>query len=359
MSYNKDIIEDKLNNNIYYGVQMLRGFAALLVVFYHATKMVHDRINGDFSQFIAGGAGVDVFFAISGFVIFLTYIYDYGKPKKWFEFLRQRMVRIIPLYWLLTCLKLVILIFSPDIAQHSTLNLNYVISSFFFIPSLNVEQRPLPLLTSGWTLPYEMLFYILFAIALAFRMRPIFWLTCTLLTLSFVGLWRTDEWGAVSVLLSPILVEFIFGMWIAYVTIKGWRMPIKCAYIMIPAMFAIIISSNYLPELICLDFRVILWGIPGALLLMSIIALESRFRSISSGIPNLIGNASYAIYLTHGFVLPFVGILFSKMIFNNIFGEIIIILLCLIISVVTGIITHVWVEKPLAIYIKQRYFRKI
>ena len=178
----------------YYSVQALRGFAALLVVVYHATKMVHDRINPLFSPFAAGGAGVDIFFAISGFVIVITASPDAENPESWSGFLWRRLVRIVPLYWLLTTVKLITLLISPDLAQHSGVSIGHVIASYLFIPAWNVEHKALPLLTVGWTLSYEMFFYLLFTFALWLQLRPVGWISILLLIFSVIGLWRTDAW---------------------------------------------------------------------------------------------------------------------------------------------------------------------
>lgn len=341
-------------NNRYYSVQILRGFAALMVVLYHATKMVHDRMDEFFTQFMSGGSGVDVFFAISGFVIYITSVADSNNPQGWKMFLWRRIIRIVPLYWMLTALKLAIISFSPGVAQHSAVDLWHVIASFLFIPAWNAEHSPFPLLTVGWTLSYEMLFYLLFAAFLAISARPIIMVTACLLILSFIGLWRTDEWGAASMLLNPILIEFIFGMWIASITINGWHMPVKLAYIAIPLAIGILVASNMLPEELCLKFRVLLWGIPGAALLAAVLSFEKFMHSAFFAFPKLVGDASYAIYLIHGFLLPFVGIVFVKLNIHGGVWNITAIVLCVLSSLVAGIIVHLWVEKPIA-----KIFRRV
>src|SRR5258706_16365621 len=86
----------------YYGVQALRGVAAIMVVLFHIVKMVHTKLDGPPIEFAAGGGGVDIFFAISGFVMILTTAHAWGTPRLWLTFLCRRLLRIVPLYWLLT-----------------------------------------------------------------------------------------------------------------------------------------------------------------------------------------------------------------------------------------------------------------
>jgi peptidoglycan/LPS O-acetylase OafA/YrhL len=331
----------------YYGVQALRGFAALLVVAYHATKMIRDRIDPLFGLFPAGGAGVDVFFAISGFVIVITASPDAETPESWSVFLWRRLARIVPLYWLLTTLKLITLLASPALAQHSGIHAWHLAASYLFIPAWNVEHEPFPLLTVGWTLSYEMLFYLLFTGALALKAQPVGWISALLLALSFIGLWRADSWGAPATLLNPVLLEFIFGMWIARATRAGWRIPLKLACCLVPAMALFIMATNMLPPGLCLQYRLFFWGIPGALLVFASIALEERFHSVLRGFPALLGNASYAIYLVHGFILPFIGIVFLKLSRHGAPFNDVVVITGVTGSVIAGIAVHLQLEKPL------------
>lgn len=356
----KNIInENNPHSNRYYGVQMLRAFAALLVVFSHSTSIISDKMTEGFWKFWIGSAGVDIFFAISGFVILIASSSEDGKPQRWDVFLLRRIIRIVPLYWMLTALKLVMLLYNPSLAQHSSVELWHSISSFLFIPAFNAEGEIVPLLQVGWTLSYEMFFYALFAVTLAFRLRTIIWLTAVLSLLSLVAIWRTDEWGAISGLFRPILLEFIFGMWIAMLTMKGWRMPVKLAYIVVFISVSMIFLTFITSEEIALKYRVIFWGIPGALLLLAAISLEEKFHKFLSGFPNLLGNASYAIYLVHGFVLPLIAMVCIKLgFYGSVFSDYTILLLCMICSTIAGIITHIWIEKPITGYLRKILSKK-
>jgi exopolysaccharide production protein ExoZ len=90
----------------YKGIQALRFLAALLVVFSHALAMVDDHYRAHSVPRWGGGhAGVDIFFVISGFVM----VFSFGPLIKhadgWRLFLGRRLIRIVPLYWLATTLK--------------------------------------------------------------------------------------------------------------------------------------------------------------------------------------------------------------------------------------------------------------
>ena len=88
-------------------VQALRGVAALLVVAYHAvnTWSLHALDSTAGKVWPNGSAGVDIFFVISGLVMVLSADRLAGRPDAWRTFARQRIVRIVPLYWVMTTAK--------------------------------------------------------------------------------------------------------------------------------------------------------------------------------------------------------------------------------------------------------------
>ena len=147
-------------------------------------------------------------------------------------------------------------------------------------------------------------------------------------------------------------------MWIARATVSGWRMPLGLAYAVAPSMIQFILATNLLPEIFCIDHRLFFWGIPGALLLLAAIALEERFQNAFRGFPALLGNASYAIFLVHGFVLPFIGILFLKLHWQGLVLNYIVVSACVICSVIAGIVLHLWLELTLNQWLRGWVARK-
>ena len=83
-------------------IDVLRGFAALLVVFYHVIEV------GEWKSFPTSGLahlprlglfGVDLFFVISGFVIGKTALDGIAKENQWRgHYTTRRVKRIVPLY---------------------------------------------------------------------------------------------------------------------------------------------------------------------------------------------------------------------------------------------------------------------
>src|SRR5437762_263735 len=109
-------------------IQALRAVAALLVVVYHAFDMWGVRVNSSApgNAWANGAAGVDIFFIVSGFVMVVSSRRLVSQPGGWLTFIQHRIVRIVPLYWLLTTAKLVLVFFFADLALRSSLDLDYV-----------------------------------------------------------------------------------------------------------------------------------------------------------------------------------------------------------------------------------------
>jgi len=83
------------------------------------------------------------------------------------QFFTRRLIRIVPLYWLGTLALAAIALKAPGMLNHTSLDADKLLGSLFFIPVWNESiQYHMPLLTLGWSLNYEILFYLVFFIAL-------------------------------------------------------------------------------------------------------------------------------------------------------------------------------------------------
>jgi exopolysaccharide production protein ExoZ len=268
-------------------IQILRGLAALAVLIYHATL----RIPG-LPHFDAGAAGVDLFFVISGFIMVYTSADLFGQRRAPGQFLARRCLRIIPLYWTLSAIVLVIHGFRPT----------NIASSFLFIPSHHD-----PILTAGWTLNYEMLFYAVFAVALLLPRRAAIAAICTILfaavtipaAIALDTPWR--DWTA------PLLLEFIFGILIGAAYYAGWRLP-RGSIIALASAIAIIAVAEQtnLDRASIFGFaRPLTWGVGGALIVVTALANNNAIRFLGRPFV-LLGDASFALYLFHPLALSLI-----------------------------------------------------
>jgi exopolysaccharide production protein ExoZ len=94
-------------------------------------------------------AGVDLFFVVSRFIMVYASKDAFGKPSEAIDFLQRRIIRIVPLYRIATGAFMLLISHAID---------KYVLLSMFFVPF-----DPFPIVRPGWTMNYEMAFYLLFA----------------------------------------------------------------------------------------------------------------------------------------------------------------------------------------------------
>ncbi len=152
---------------------MLRGVSAFCVVFEHSMFYARERLDSAIPVWDFGRIGVFLFFAISGFVMVVTNPPGSSDvPGNWRRFGLKRLIRVVPPYWLATTLKLGALVAVPATVLHAELAPGSTIASYFFLPTHNIDGKVQPLLGVGWTLLFEMLFYLLFTLALFLRVNP-------------------------------------------------------------------------------------------------------------------------------------------------------------------------------------------
>ena len=202
-------------------MQALRFIAAALVV------VSHIRTEVGLTPF--GSSGVDIFFVISGFIIY--YVTRDGAP----QFFTRRLIRIVPLYWLGTLALAAIALKAPGMLNHTSLDADKLLGSLFFIPVWNESvQYHLPLLTLGWSLNYEILFYLVFFIALKISHQHRLLISSLLLvSLTAVHPYAAPE-SALAFWSDAYVVEFIYGMLLAQLLsstrfIEHARLPMLAA----------------------------------------------------------------------------------------------------------------------------------
>jgi len=318
------------------GIQGLRAIAAMAVVTYHATDMGNTRhgLRGAVS-WPNGAAGVDIFFVVSGFVMVVV---SQGSAS-WRAFLKARLVRIVPLYWLCSAVKIAAVTGASAAGLTARLGWRYCAASLLFLPVHDLAGRFQPVLPVGWTLSFEMMFYGLFAAALAARLRPVVWLPPVLMALTLLP---HAHGSVIGELANPIVLEFGFGTTLATAWLAGWRLPGWLdGLVLAGSVWLLFVAPPHF-----LGGRVASWGVPAAALVAATVGLECR---LGTRIPKLIlalGHSSYAIYLTHGFVLA--GLAFARRHFGPDFQWALPNLACSLAACAScGWIVHVTIEKPL------------
>ncbi|WP_181005110.1 acyltransferase family protein [Pseudomonas putida] len=292
-------------------IQVLRAIAALSVVLYHSHFVVNPfppeyKINIPFI-YSYGYLGVDLFFAISGFII---YHITNGKTLNTAEFISKRFFRIYPVYWIFCLLSFYLytnngLHFGPKEFDIENLLLSMAIFPLQGSPAYGV----------GWSLEHEIIFYVIAALVIpALKHRGLI----TILTLlGAVGLIKEmlTATGAIPKfwdyhLLSPFFLSFAAGMAAYRVSVASKTNFATLTAAAIIAVLATALLMNYGSTQARIFARYAMVAISCGLVVASAVAFESTKIHIPAQLKApiiAIGNASYSLYLVHWVILINMG----------------------------------------------------
>ncbi|WP_046116756.1 acyltransferase family protein [Ensifer aridi] len=272
-----------------HGIQYLRAAAALAVVIFHAAEKTGHH-------FAIGAAGVDVFFVISGFIMWVISDHRAVTPAK---FIADRVRRIVPVYWLATAVMVAGAM--AGLFPNMVLTPEHVLSSLFFVPARSPSSGEIwPVLVQGWTLNFEMLFYAVFAVFLILpRNRRLPAITGLFLVLVTAGFLFGFDNAVMLTYTRPIILEFVAGMFIGEFWLKGRVPPLATG----SALIACSLGGFALIGLLRLPFDELTIGPLAVGLVLGILSLEAHGCMRAVALPTLLGNASYSIYLWHTFAI--------------------------------------------------------
>ena len=308
-------------------LQYLRAFAAINVVYLHVLigGNSYDRPSTMFPILGEWGAnGVDIFFVISGFVMIYSQI---NNPKTIVNFYKSRLLRIVPIYWLITFTIIILFTIFPDIFRTFETDFKKSISSFLFTSQLVTNE--FPIINVGWTLEWEMLFYLIFGISIYFKKleRIVLFIFFSMIIIFLISK-------------NLFFLEFFVGVIIGYIYFKFKINHFIALIILIIGVISLSLSIDQSSQIVSYD-RFIIWGLPSALIVFGAV----NTKPLNNKIFFYLGNASYSIYLVQVLTIPafYKAIDLLKINLNNDVLSII----CLLSSVIFGCFFHTFVEKKL------------
>ncbi len=324
-----------------YSVQYLRFFAAIAVVIVHAAG----EVGLVFQQ---GQVGVDLFFIISGFVIYLVTERSRNSPK---VFLYKRFIRVaLPYYAILFFVIFDYTTLGWNNYDFGKLTVSNTLHSFLFIFETSDEGVFVqPIYPIGWTLNFEIFFYVLFAVAMMVSQKHRLALTASaifgLTILQWFGRFEGGMWYMVQ---TRTAIEFIFGMLVAFYYINHLDKLRQHRATVPVAMVACLIGFSLLalgpPVHPFSGTRFITAGIPSAVFLCAVVTLESCGQISKSKILFYLGGASYSLYLVHlavaKSVVHFIPI-------NAWPGPIFAVIMIVVASILVSLAFHHLCERPL------------
>ncbi|MEQ9358343.1 acyltransferase family protein [Coleofasciculus chthonoplastes] len=334
-------------------LQVYRGIAAVLVLLFHGGEILSQNFNQpillyDYLGHI-GWIGVDFFFVLSGFIIFYIHKSDIGCPSSLRKFILKRFIRIYPFYWTVLICKLGLIIGFNY--QDNFPNLIEVIKNILLYPQ---ENR---ILGVSWTLSHEIFFYIMFCLLLVlgykyFMPIGILWLIGIFIswTLQFSIIKETP---LLNLIFEEVNLEFLLGCFVAYSILNHqkliWQYKrfLFCLAAFLLTLYFIVYQSELIDES---TMTRIIWALP-----FGILVAASVVQELSQSLLNIprfliyIGNASYSIYLTHGFIVSNLAKIITKLNFIS-SSPLLTNMLALTIFMITvglGCTVHSCIEKPL------------
>jgi exopolysaccharide production protein ExoZ len=281
-------------------IQHLRALAALGVVLFHALVLMEPYFGIQIAHRSLGAAGVDLFFIISGFIMWVTAIARDESPAR---FAWKRVVRIVPLYWLVTTLVLALVTLKPSLMNSASRDPLHFVASYLFVawPHPTDEGRYWPPVIPGWTLNYEMFFYLVVTLSLLLpRLRRIPFILIVLAGLPLIGsMWQ--QTGAAAFYTNPILLEFLYGVGLGFLFTNGRGQGRRVSLVLMAAGALLFFTVGLRGDE---ANRALWWALPLALLMQGALHAPALARGAPRAFSLLVGDASYSLYLTQFIVLP-------------------------------------------------------
>jgi len=335
-------------------VQALRAFAAFCVAFVH---IAHDDIangadpDGVFkaiTKFFPWDAGVDIFFCISGFVIVHSSVKFFAAAGGPGNFLRRRLTRIVPLYWMMTTAFVAVLLLNRGEIHGDIGGPAFLAASYLFVPWPRPDGVMQPAFGLGWTLNYEMFFYVVFTpFLLLSQRRAVIAAGCLLTVLVACG--PALEFSRQLAFWSdPVVLEFVFGMGIALIAAEKIVLPVAVRWVLIAgAIFAFHLDAAGH------GVRPVIYGLPAAAFLVcaALAPAGASFGRVKGALVRL-GDASYAMYLVHPFVMRAFSALWHKIHAQNETAGTIYVLAGLAVAQLLALIINATLERRILLWLR-------
>ncbi len=338
-----------------YSLQYLRALAALAVVALHAGNRVIDALPVNVSAVLAlGHAGVDLFFVISGFIMWTI-----GRTSSYgpIEFLLRRAIRVLPLYWLATLAWIAVAIIADF--RWIILTPDHVVLSLLLVPhfSPSYPGEIWPVLVPGWTLSFEVLFYLIFASMLWVSAQYRFMaLAISLTGLVALGILLIPTTAVAITLTSPLLIEFLAGCGIGALFLRHPGGVIRNSLLVL-AGFALLAAFGPGTDPGDPWARAVGFGGPAALIVAGAAGLGRHIPP--RAILVRLGDASFAIYLFHLFILiPLTAIWNWFPAVHGPMTAILFVVMALVLASALGQLLFDFVEKPLQRWLTQNFLTR-
>jgi len=277
------------------------------------------------------GTGVDLFFVISGFCMFLMYFSKQNQFSipNYLNYLKKRYFRIAPVFYV------AILVYSFFAASFNFNQIDWsynLINASFTRIFFNVSTLYAP---HFWSLATEWHFYLILPLIIflsskfGFRKMIVFCLTLNLLFRGYFWIEQNDHYNLINYSIFNRLVEFLFGIIVARIYLQKRQEKILNSKLMILAGFIIAFLGRILMSSIFQDRTDIIGyfsrvlNIPiltagYSLMIINSLNVNSIFsKMLESKFFIFIGKISYSMYLWHWIIAEAISIYIRNNITSN------------------------------------------
>lgn len=337
----------------YRGVQSLRFVSAVLVVAVHACRW-YNRDTGAGAVApegeLLGDLCVATFFLISGFVV--VHVVRSGHEPDWKTFALRRAIRILPLAWAMTSVKIMAAVLAPDAMFDGGLTPTRILASFLLVPSRDPEGAIRLLWGVEWTLVFEMAFYLLVTIAIAIRLDPVVLATPVILMVAALAIRRPDGGSVFWFYADPIVLFLAAGMWIAQATHTRKAWPASAVTLVAALLYAT--TEALRGESTALDAGLVFAAVTGVFALLVI--AEPYVGKRIPGWLVLGGDTAFALYLTHPLVAQVLPRVLGRLgVVDMPWFPVVLVSIAL--SIGLGWFVHQWIDLPVGRALRRRLVR--
>lgn len=345
---------------MYQSLQGSRAIAAILVVLYHlGGALSADKYFGLpllYKPFSFGSAGVEFFFVLSGFIIFTAHRKDLFQPKKLGSYLKKRFARIYPAYWIIFMGVFLMTMASSTLRSALPEDPIVILKSLLLYPQDKnvVGGSGAPIIIVAWTLQYEMFFYLTFALLIVSRSLAIL---AGLSLLYIYCNYNSTSPFPLSFIAQSYVLLFVMGIVTAWAcTSHKLKVEKPASYSLLGALvFAVVALDTVFGTDLYKDWRTVLYGMAASFIFFGFVRSEDQGQTfLQHRWIQLLGNASYALYLIH---YPLISILCKVAIsigLNKIgiLGALITHLVIFSSCLMAAVIFHLRIEKPVTAYFR-------
>jgi exopolysaccharide production protein ExoZ len=275
------------------------------VVLFHLGHFIANRQYFGIALFAQpfnwGDAGVPFFFVLSGFLLPWIHFADVDDPRKLPSYLRKRVVRIYPIYWLIFA----VTAGAATLMPHPLLTVVpgdpvTIVKGLLLLPQDRaILHGTAPVLAQAWTLTYEVCFYVLIGI---FIVRS--WLGALAVALLGVNLVSCHYTGCTfprSFFAGPYMLQFAMGVAVALLVRFNLRLarPGTLALVAGSLFIALGVTEAVLGHHLGTGARLLLYGGFSAALIWGLVQWEARRPLPEMKVWSHLGDASYVLYLVH------------------------------------------------------------